>query len=148
MKYSIITFLISTVLGLSLQAQDPITHVSKLSFSETVESLKQTIKQMDLKIIAEVNHAKGAKNAGLELDPTHVLIFGNPKVGTQLMQEDRGVALDLPLRMVIYEKEGQTFISYHDPKNLSDVYQIVANENILGKMQSVLTNIAQTVAAE
>jgi uncharacterized protein (DUF302 family) len=148
MKHSITTLLISALFSFTLQAQEPITHVSKLSFSETVESLKKTIEQMDLQIIAEINHTQGAEKAGLHLAPTHVLIFGNPKVGTLLMQEDRGVALDLPLRMLIYEKEERTYISYHDPKSLSNVYQIVENARVLGKMNAVLANISKTVAIE
>jgi uncharacterized protein (DUF302 family) len=101
---------------------------------------------MDLKIIAEVPHSKGAEMSGLELAPTHLLIFGNPKVGSLLMQEDQGIGLDLPLRMLIYEGDGNTFISYRDPRDLGMQYDLGDQARILGKMNQVLGQLAATVS--
>lgn len=131
-----------------LTAQKPETLPSRYDFETTVEELKETISSMDLRVIAEVPHSKGAEMSGLELPPTHLLIFGNPKVGSLLMQEDQGIGLDLPLRMVIFERDGQTFISYRDPRGLESDYDLGEQARILGKMNQVLGQIAEKVRAE
>jgi uncharacterized protein (DUF302 family) len=130
----------------AVQAQNSVVVESKHGFSETVEQLKQSIKAMDLKIISEVPHSKGAEMSGLELAPTHLLIFGNPKVGSQLMQKDQGIGLDLPLRMLIYQKDGTTYVSYHDPRDLAEYYDLGGKAKILSKMNQAVSNIAKTVA--
>ena len=102
---------------------------------------------MDLKVIAEVNHAQAAAENGLELRPTHLLLFGNPKVGTQLMQADQRAGLNLPLRMLIWQNEqGNVFVSYRNPVYLSQTFQLEEQKEILQKMQGVLEKLAQKVA--
>src|SRR6056297_273678 len=143
-----ILFIFGMLFGMvcSVHAQQPITKTSKHDFQTTVEELKSTIQAMDLKIIAEVPHSKGAEMSGMELAPTHLLIFGNPKVGSQLMQKDQGIGLDLPLRMLVYEQEGKTYLSYHDPKNLAGTYELGEKARILNKMSQVMGNISNSVA--
>lgn len=145
MKNLLFSFALFFGMALGIYAQKPITKTSKHDFKMTVEELKTTIKSMDLRIIAEVPHSKGAEMSGLELAPTHLLIFGNPKVGSLLMQKDQGIGLDLPLRMLIYEKEGKTYISYHDPKNLADTYELGDKTKVLNKMSQAMGNICESV---
>ena len=72
-----------------------------------------------------VDHAAGAAQVGLQLPPTEVLIFGNPKAGTLLMQDDQRIGLDLPLKVLVWQDGGgQTWLSYHDPRWLADGYGI------------------------
>ena len=132
--------------SMAVQAQNSVVVESKHGFSETVEQLKQSIKAMDFKIIAEVPHSKGAEMSGLELDPTHVLIFGNPEAGTLLMQKDQRIGLDLPLRMLIYKKDASTYVSYHDPRDLAEFYELGDKAKMLSKMNQAVSNIAKTVA--
>jgi uncharacterized protein (DUF302 family) len=145
MKHALFTM--ALVLGFlgNLFAQQPITKTSKHDFETTIAELKNTIKSMDLKIIAEVPHSKGAEMSGLELAPTHLLIFGNPKVGSLLMQKDQSIGLDLPLRMLVYEKKGNTYISYHDPKNLADTYELGEKGKVLNKMSQAMGNISNVL---
>ncbi len=139
-----LTLFFGMVLG--TYAQQPITKTSKHDFQTTIEELKSTIKAMDLKIIAEVPHSKGAEMSGMELAPTHLLIFGNPKVGSQLMQKDQSIGLDLPLRMLVYEQEGKTYLSYHDPKNLAETYELGEKTRVLNKMSQAMGSISNSVA--
>lgn len=86
----------------------------------TINRLDQAVRTAGATIFARINHAKGAEGAGLELRPTELLIFGNPKLGTPLMQQSQAIGLDLPLRVVAYEDaDGQVHIQYHDITELA-----------------------------
>lgn len=152
MKNSISLFFflfLCTVLVRAQSVEQPglITTSSAHSVDETVGLLKTTIGEMGLKVIAEVDHAKAASRNDLELRPTYVLLFGNPQVGTKLMQADQRVGLDLPLRILIWQNEqGEVFVSYHDPVYLSKAFQLEEKEKVLQKMQGVLKKLAQKVS--
>ena len=102
----------------------------------TVERLRALIEQKGLTFFASVDHAANAANVGLELPPTVVVIFGNPNLGTPLMQAERTVAIDLPQKMLVWEAEdGQTWIAYNNPwylkwrhgvADLSDTFRTIA----------------------
>lgn len=149
MKKSIPFLLSFLLVSVSAWAQtgesaELVTRSGTQSVDQTVELLKAAIAEMDLKVIAEIDHAQAAAENGLDLRPTHVLLFGNPQVGTKLMQADQRAGLDLPLRMLVWENEqGEVFVSYHDPANLSQTYQLEEREEVLQKMQGVLEKLAQ-----
>ena len=71
----------------------------QFSADETAERLEKRLKALDIPVFAKFDHAKNAAEAGLELRPTTVLVFGAPKVGTGLMQADQSIALNSPLRL-------------------------------------------------
>lgn len=97
---------------------------------------------MGLKVGEEGDHAKAGSSKGLKLRPTYVLLFGNPEVGTVLMQADPRVGLDLPLRLLIWEnKEGKVFVSYHDPIELQEAYQLEGQKETVEKMQEALKKL-------
>ena len=73
---------------------------SQFDVGETLDRLEATIKAKGINPVARVDHAAAAKSVELELRPTQVLIFGNPKVGTALMQSDQRAGLDLPMRVL------------------------------------------------
>jgi uncharacterized protein (DUF302 family) len=67
-------------------------------------------------VFARIDHAAGAASAGLELRPTEVVIFGNPKGGTALMQDRQSAGIDLPLKALVWEDaDGKIWLSYNDP---------------------------------
>ena len=106
--FSIFLFLFLSTSLLKAQSAEQaglITASSAHSVAESVELLKTAIGEMGLNIVAEVAHAQPAGRNSLELRPTYVLLFGNPEVGTKLMQADQGAGLDLPLRMLIWEND-------------------------------------------
>ena len=124
-----------------------VTTSSAHSVAESVEILKTAIGEMGLNIVAEGAHAQAAGRNDLELRPTYVLLFGNPEVGTKLMQADQGAGLNLPLRMLVWEnKEGKVMVSYHDPIELQENYQLSGQKETLENMQEVLKKLAQKVS--
>ena len=84
--------------------------------AETLERLEAAIKAKGFTVFARVDHAAGASSVGLTLRPTEVVIFGNPKGGTPLMQAAQTAGIDLPLKALVWQDEaGVTFVSYNDP---------------------------------
>jgi uncharacterized protein (DUF302 family) len=93
-----------------------VTIASHSGPQETLARLKAGILSHGLELFAEIDHAKNAAEVSLALRPSSVLIFGNAKAGTPLMQAKQVAALDLPLKALVWEDaEGKTWISYTDP---------------------------------
>ena len=84
------------------------------SFSVTEAKIRAAIKARPLNLFGEVPHSKGAAKAGLELPPSTLFIFGNPKGGTPLMARNPEMGIALPLKIHVFEKDGQVIISYMD----------------------------------
>jgi uncharacterized protein (DUF302 family) len=83
---------------------------------DTLERLAAAITEKGMTIFARIDHAAGAAEAGLALAPTALLIFGNAKGGTPLMQKAQTIGIDLPLKALVWQdSSGQTFLSYNDP---------------------------------
>ena len=98
---------------------------SKHPVEDTVDRLAKAIEAKGIKIAARIDHAAGAKAAGLELPPTVVLLFGNPKLGTPLMQADPRVGLDLPMKMLVWQdKAGKVWVGYAPPSALQARYTL------------------------
>jgi len=112
-------------------------------FSDTLERIESAIEGNDaLSLIATVDHAANAESVGMELPPTTVLIFGNPRLGTPLMQASRSVAIDLPQKMLVWEDEGEVMVSYNDPQYLAARHGIEGKEEILETISNALENLA------
>src|SRR5215469_16488088 len=89
--------------------------------SDQVEArLREALDAHDLQLFARIDHAAGARKAGIELDADVLLIFGNAGVGTPLMQADPRVGIELPLRMLVWQDPGGTHFGYLDPRELAD----------------------------
>jgi uncharacterized protein (DUF302 family) len=98
-------------------AQDGLISIASAhSARDTVERLIAALGKRGLTIFARVDHAAGAASVGLPLRPTEVVIFGNPKGGTALMQDQQTSGIDLPLKALVWEAaDGKVFLSYNDP---------------------------------
>ena len=115
---------------------------------QTAKRLEAEIKAKGMTVFAKVDHAAGAKEAGLELRPTEVLIFGSAKAGTPLMQADQSVGIDLPLKVLVWQDAaGKTWISYNDPQWLA-VRHGLGNglKPILDKMRAATAELANKAA--
>jgi len=89
-------------------------YVSDLAFEPTLERLKLRIEKAGMSVFAQIDHAAGAREYGLEMPPTIVLLYGNPRGGTPIMLEAPNAALDLPLRVLVrQEANGQVLIAFH-----------------------------------
>jgi uncharacterized protein (DUF302 family) len=95
------------------------------SVKDTIDRLEASLKSAGITVFARIDHAAGAQAAGLSLRPTQVLIFGNPKAGTLLMQSRQAIGLDLPLRAVAWEDlAGKVRLTYTDVAWLARRYRL------------------------
>ncbi len=94
---------------------------SNYSVDETLERLKRTLQAKEVTIFGVVDHSGEAEKVGLKMRPTKLLIFGNPKVGTPVMLAAPSIAIDLPLKILIWEDgQGQVWLSYNSPVYLQE----------------------------
>lgn len=137
-----ILFAILVALALSLSAsgaEELAMKQSKYPVRETLDRLTAALKEKGIAPVARVDHAAAAKAAGLELKPTEVLFFGNPKLGTPLMQANRQIAIDLPLRVLAWEDDaGKVWIGYTRPETLKARYKIEGRDDALKTMTGAL----------
>jgi len=93
-----------------------VTLPSNYPVPDTIDRLRDAVTAAGLQVFARVDHAAGARAAGLELRPTELLMFGNARGGTLLMQDKQAAGIDLPLKALAWaDKDGQTWLSYNDP---------------------------------
>ncbi len=112
---------------------------------ETMDRLAAAVTAHGMTIFARIDHAAGAAAVGMSLRPTDVLIFGNAKGGTPLMQAAQTLGIDLPLKALVWQDEnGKTFIAYNDPHWLAARHGVSGQEKLL----AVLTNALETVAQD
>lgn len=144
--------LLATILIFPIQqasAAELITKQSPHSVSVTIDNLVAAVEKAGAKVFARVDHAAGASSVGLELRPTQLLVFGNPKLGTPALQASQTSGLDLPLRVVAYEvADGQVFLAYHPPSKLSEDHGISADAEVLKKMTRALNNLTNAAIAK
>jgi uncharacterized protein (DUF302 family) len=104
-----------------------VTLSSRFSVHETIDRLAEKVTSLGLKIFARVDHAAGATQVGLALRPTELLIFGNPKGGTPLMQDQQSAGIDLPVKALAYEDaDGKTWLAYNDAAWIAERHRLGA----------------------
>src|ERR1700760_2633621 len=96
-----------------------VNKVSKHSVDETLSKLQAILKEKNIPVFALVDHSGEAKKVGMEMPSTKLLIFGNPKGGTPLMLAAPSIAIDLPLKILIWEGDGHVWVSYNSPEYLA-----------------------------
>ena len=103
-----------------MAADGLVTLRSNFGPGETMSRLEAMVKAKGLTVFAHIDHAAGALAAGLTLRPTDLLVFGNAKGGTPLMQAEQTLGIDLPLKMLVWQDAlGATWLSYNDPQWLA-----------------------------
>ena len=118
---------------------------SSHSVPETINKLENILNEKGMTIFKRVDHADGARKAGMDLRPTELLIFGNPRVGTPLMLCSQSAALDLPQKALAYEDEnGQVWLAYNDPAYISQRHNMNDCEKALKKVRNALANFSRT----
>ena len=119
-----------------------VSELSRHSVDETVERLTGILRAKDITLFALIDHSGEAGKIGMEMRPTKLLIFGSPRAGTPLMLAAPSSAIDLPLKILVWEDgKGQVWLSYNDPAYLARRHSIP---------RELLQNIAavQTLAAK
>jgi len=107
-----------------MSAEGIIDLVSQYSVMETADRLERFLQSKGMKIFARIDQAAEAKEVGLDLRPTILLLFGNPAAGTPLMEKHPSLALDLPLKALIWESDGKVYLSYSSPEYLQKRHQL------------------------
>ena len=102
--------------GSALAVDGLVTVASNVGAKQTIDRLEAVLKAGGATIFARIDHAAGAASVNLPLRPTELLIFGNPKGGTPLMQAQQTIGIDLPLKALAWEDAaGKVWLSYNDP---------------------------------
>jgi len=124
-----------------------ITKVSQQSFENTYAKLRSIIdNNPNLKILMELDHQANAANVDLELPPTRIIMFGNPRLGTPLMIGGDYTGLDLPQKILVCERNGQVTLSYNDPSYLKNRHAISGKDEVLQKVTGALDKITSAAS--
>ncbi|WP_298842676.1 DUF302 domain-containing protein [uncultured Roseobacter sp.] len=150
LRKALSTALVSTVVATGALAGDLVSKTSPHSVSDTMDRLEAAVTGAGATVFARVDHAAGAASVDMELRPTQMLMFGNPKLGTPAMLENQTAGLDLPLRVVVYaDAEGVVHVAYHAPKALADAHGLPADAKYIGMMTGALDKLTgKAVSAE
>jgi uncharacterized protein (DUF302 family) len=120
---------------------------SKVGPKETIDKLETEILAKGLTIFARIDHAAGAAEVGQSLRPTYLVIFGNARGGTPLMESVQTIGIDLPLKALVWQDAaGRTFISYNEPGWLAQRHGLVESEEVVTRMTDQLSAIVKAAA--
>lgn len=115
---------------------------SKYSYEDTIQRLEQAIASKNMTVFAKIDHTQAAQKAELTMQPATVLIFGSPKAGTPLMKKDPSFALQLPLKVLVTEVDGEVLVVFNNTKALIEGTDIDYSEveNTLVGAEKLITN--------
>lgn len=133
-------------LGAGVASEGIVAQESKFPVNETISRLEARLRAQNVPVFATFDHSANAQQAGMQLRPTKVLVFGNPKVGTRLMQDNQAIALDLPLRLSVWEDaRGRVWVGYHALDRLAAEYGIKDGATVKAMAQALDALVAKAV---
>ena len=114
---------------------------------ETMDRLETEIRTKGLEVFARIDHAAGAAEVGLNLRPTELIIFGNARGGTPLMQSVQTIGIDLPLKALVWkDAAGKTWLSYNEPNWIAQRHSVANAEQVVNNLAAVLNAIVRTAS--
>jgi len=120
------------------------TIASRSGPKETMDRLEAEIRAKGMTVFARIDHAAGAAEAGLELRPTELIIFGNARGGTPLMEASQTAGIDLPLKALVWQDPaGKTWLSYNEPSWIVQRHGLGVRAEIVDKMAAALSAISR-----
>jgi uncharacterized protein (DUF302 family) len=122
-----------------------VTKPSRLSYSDTIAALSKSIVDAGNTIFATIDQTAAAKDVGLTLRPTTLIVFGNPKGGTALMEAFPLVALDLPLKVLVWEDGGSVSVSFVPISEIAARYSMSGLESQIAAMDRALDALTSAV---
>ncbi len=126
-------------------AEGLINKTSSYNVQKTMDRFEKIVKDKGFNVVARVNHTAAAIKSGSTLRPTELLIFGNPKLGTQLMQSNQTIGIDLPLKVLVWEDDkGTVTLSYNDPTWLQKRHGISDRNKTFAKMTGALNKFSDS----
>ena len=112
-----------------------------------MDRFENEVRARNLTIFARIDHATGAGEAGLELRPTELIIFGNARGGTPLMQSAQTAGIDLPLKALVWQDAaGKTWLSYDEPSWIVQRHGFSVKAEIVDKLAAVVASISGKAA--
>jgi uncharacterized protein (DUF302 family) len=118
--------------------------ISVLSAFGPKDRLENEIRANGMEVFARIDHSAGAAKVGLIMPPTEVIIFGNARGGTPLMQSVQTVGIDLPLKALVWQDaSGNTWLSYNEPRWIAQRHAIANKDVVISKMKDTLGAIAE-----
>lgn len=142
--------LAGAVLAVSAVSADDglISLKSVYTVDQTLDRFERAARDKGMTVFARIDHAAGAAKVDKVLRPTELLIFGNPKAGTPLMQSRQTVAIDLPMKALAWaDSEGQVWLTYNDPGYLVQRHDITDRDPLVEKMRRVLGELSAAATA-
>jgi uncharacterized protein (DUF302 family) len=122
---------------------------SAFDVKTTSERLEKILTAKGMQIFAHINHAQAAEKIGKTLRPTRLIIFGNPKIGSIMMQCQQTIAIDLPQKALIWQDAaGQTWLSYNKPQYLAKRHALTNCDKVMQKVSNVLAKFAQAATSK
>ncbi|MCP3851970.1 MAG: DUF302 domain-containing protein [Gammaproteobacteria bacterium] len=116
---------------------------SDYDVAQTLDRFETIVKKKGITVFVRVNHAQGAKSVDVEMAPSEVLIFGNPKLGSPLMLSKPTAAIDLPLKAIAWEdKEGKVWLAYNTPAYIAKRHGITDKQVVIKKMTGALNKFS------
>ena len=147
LSHLLFTSLLISISSLAQAADGLIAVKSPHSAKETMNRFEELAKQKGLNVFARIDHAAGAAKIGKILQPTEVLIFGNPQAGTPFMECAQSVGIDLPLKALVWEDaSGQVWIGYNDPAYLAQRHGATQCPAVGGLSKALSGLTGETVA--
>ncbi len=122
-----------------------VTIASNYSVEETLDRLEVDLKAKNITVFVRIDHAAGAASVAMPLRPTELLIFGNPKSGTPLMQSNQTIGIDLPLKVLAWQDAGgKVWLTYTDPRWLARRHRLgSATDASVAALATVLANLVK-----
>lgn len=120
---------------------------SAYGFDQTMARLLEALDRRELTVFAIVDHAAGAEDVGAALAPTTLVIFGNPRAGTPLINAHPLMGAELPLKALVYERDGETHLALTGIGNLQRAYPLSEQEPVLDRIKRLTADLAKEVTA-
>jgi uncharacterized protein (DUF302 family) len=115
---------------------------SASGYADTFRALLAAIDRRGLTVFARLDHAGGAREAGMELADEEVVVFGSPRSGTPLMQSDPRIGIELPLRILIWREGDEVLLGHRDPRELTESYDVGQHRSALQQMAALLDELS------
>lgn len=134
--------LLALALATAVAAGPPpgtITKGSAHSVAETAERLARALEDEGVRVFARIDHAAGARGAGIALRPTELVIFGEPGLGSHLLNVEQSVGIDLPMKALVWrDVNGKVWLTYNEPAYIARRHAIDNRQRIVEKLSAAL----------
>ncbi|MEA3412692.1 MAG: DUF302 domain-containing protein [Pseudomonadota bacterium] len=138
----VVALLLFSLVSVAWATPGLVTKVSPHSVDETVERVESLLSKKGIRVFAVVDHRSNAQGAGLELGEITLIVFGNPKLGTPMMQSNPTVGIDLPMKIVVWRgADDKVYLAYNDPEYLAGRHGITDRDGVVKKMSGALSNL-------